>query len=620
MNKPAFLIKPIITAALATASVSAVLAAPVSWNGSESNNWFEANNWDGLLVPESDFAVQISNGDTVVLSGSEAATAQHLYLGLEGEGHLVSDGTDLNATEITLAHIESQAINAKASVNIQNADVTAPQGINLLQAKLAGDKNTKFSHSNGVLNTSSFDHSGDLVAVERVALTSEVMLKDLVINTSSRENVLAGDVEIDSDSDGSVVTANSTIGLYDVTWTSNPKLDLEIGSDISIDSSVVNSSLTATTNMIVERSTILADWLEFAEYTSTRSGWQETSGNNRVDNQVTAVFKDSDIDLNFRMIMGDVGVDNEGDIVKGLADVTFINSTVDVRFDIQLTDIRVEKGRGEDRAFLTADNSEIRIGELLEIASYGSIYEDAAGILEAGVTLKNSVLAVNDIIQIADVDRELGGRYFFLNGDDSVSGALNAESSVITAQRIVSGSAGTQGVLALKNSYVSLSDTEDLENAGDFNLLETSEGALTLLAGNTLVMEVNGRDRANSNNARNGAELYSAIDAVQVTLGGTLEVNLAEGLGKEDAKIDLIRVAKINGIELGEGAFNGIQGNFDNVVINGLPKKSEATTSIEQEVINGTTYDVYRVTVAGAWSFYVFAMMFAMAGFLRKRH
>lgn len=620
MKKPTFFSKPLITAIIAAASISTVHAAPTSWNGSISDNWFEPQNWDNLLVPTSEYAIQISNGDTVLLTGNSGANTQHLYLGLEGEGHLVSEGTDLNAGQITFAHNESQAINSAASLVVNNADINSPDGINLLKAKLAGNKTVSFSHSNGTLNTSSFDHRGDLVAVDEAVLDSSLMLRNVVVNTTNRENILAGDVEIDSGSDGSVISVTSNIGLYDVTWTSNPKLDLEIGSDISTDSSVVNSSLTSTTNMIVERSTILADWLEFAEYTSTRSGWQEVSGNNSIDNAVSAIFTDSDIDLNYRMIMGDVGADNLGDVVKGLVDVTFVNSTLDVRFDIQLTDIRVENGaRGEDRAFLTAVNSEIRIGDLLEIASYGSIYPEATGILEAGVTLKNSLLQVNDVIQIADVDQELGGNNFVLGADDSVSAELKAESSLITAQRVASGSEGSQGLLSLKNSYLSLTDTDDEDNAADFNLLEASEGVLKLMNGSKLVMSIDGNTRGNANNARNGSELYSAIDALQVTLNGELEVNLAENLGNEDAEFDLIRVAKLSGIELAEDAFNGIQGDFDKVIINGLADKAEATTAIVQETIDGTEYDVYRVTVAGSLSFYAAGFLLMFAGLFRTR-
>lgn len=619
MKKPIFLRAPLAAAILVSAT-SAAIAAPTAWNGSVSDNWFDANNWDDLLVPVAGLAVQISNGDTVQLSGNQSAETQHLYLGLEGEGHLVSNGTDLNAAEITLAYIESQATDAKASVNVQNADVNAPQGINLMKASHEGDKTISFKHSNGTLNTEEFDHRGDFSGVAAANLSSELELRNVVVNTSSRENIIAGDIDIDSGSKNSVVNAEANIGLYDVTWTSQPKLDLEVGSDIRIDSSVEDSSLTSKVNMIVERSTIVADWLEFAEYTSSRSGWNEVSRNNQVDNQVKAVFRDSDIDLNFRLIMGDVGAYAENSVVKGLADVSFINSSVDVRFDIQLTDIDVENGaRGEDRAFLRVDNSEIRVGDLVEIASYGSIEEQAAGLLEAGVYLKDSLLAVNEIIQVADVDSELAGRGFVLNGDDSVSGELNAQSSLITAQTLVAGSAGTQGVVSLKNSFLSLSDTQDADNSGDFNALDKEEGALTLLDGNKLVMFVDGRDRASADNARKGSGLYAAIDAVQVTLDGTLEVNLAENLGKKEAIIDLIRVEKQSGIELGEGAFNGIQGNFDSVVINGVPKKGEATTEIVQETVDGTEYDVYRLTVAGAFSHYAIAFMLLLAGLTRTR-
>lgn len=621
MKKPTFLRAPLAAAVLASASAVSV-AAPTAWNGSVSNNWFELKNWDDNLVPTSAFAVQISNGDTVQLSGSQPAETQHLYLGLEGEGHLTSNGTDLNATEITLAYIESQAVNASASVNVENADITAPQGINLMKATHAGDKTVSFKHSNGILNAEEFDHQADFENVIQANLNTELELRNVVVNTSTRENILAGDIDVESGSDGSAITANATIGLYDVTWTSQPKLDLEIGSDIHVAPGVKNSSLTSRVDMTVERSTIKGDWLEFAEYTSSRKGWgdADASKNNQVDNQVKAVFRDSDVDLNFRMIMGDVGAYAENSVVKGLADVSFINSTLDVRFDIQLTDIRVEdNSRGEDRAFLRADNSEIRVGDLVEIASYGSIFAKGAGVLEAGVHLKDSLLAVNEIIQVADVDRELAHDGFVLNGDDSVSGELIAESSLVTAQTLVAGSAGTRGVVSLKNSYLSLTDTQDADNSGDFNLLDKKEGVLKLMDGNKLVMHVDGRQRATAENARKGTGLYSAIDALQVTLDGTLEINLADNLGKKEAVIDLIRVEKKSGIELGEDAFNGIKGNFDSVVINGLPKKGKATYAIEQETVNGTNYDVYRVKVAGALHYYGFAFLLVMAGILRQR-
>jgi len=619
MKKPKISPNPLIAAILALGSATA-LSAPTAWNGSVSNDWFVAKNWDDLLVPSADYSVQISNGDTVIVNGPIAANTQHLYIGLEGEGHLVSDGTDLNTTEITLAHIESQATDAKASVNVQNADINAPLGINLMKAKMAGAKTISFKHSNGSLNIEEFDHQADFVNVAQANLSSELVLSNVVVNTTDRENILAGDIDIERGSNGTVVNAEANIGLYDVTWTSQPKLDLEIGSDIHIAPGVESSTLNSKVDMIVERSTILADWLEFAEYTSARSYSDDMSSNNNVDNQVKAVFRDSDVDLNFRLIMGDVGAYAENSVVKGLADVTFINSTLDVRFDIQLTDINVDKGsRGEDRAFFTAENSEIRVGDLVEIASYGSIEADSTGILEAGVSLKNSLLAVNEDIQIADVDSELSHDSLVLGVDDKVSGELNAESSLITAQQVVAGSAGTQGLLSLKNSFLSLTDTQDADSSGDFNLLEANEGALKLLPGNKLVMSAEGRDRASASNARGSSQLYAAIDALQVTLDGTLEVNFAEGLGKKDAVIDLIRVEKKTGIELADGAFNGIQGDFDQVIFNGLPKKAKATTSIEQQTIDGTEYDVYRVTVAGAWSFYAFALMFAMAGLLRAR-
>lgn len=619
MKKATFSPNPLIAAILAVSSAAA-FSAPTAWNGSVSNDWFNALNWDDLLVPSADYSVQISNGDTVLINGPTAANTQHLYVGLEGEGHLVSDGADLNTTEITMAHIESQATDAKASVNVQNADINAPQGINLMKAKMVGDKTISFKHSNGTLNIEEFDHQADFVNVAQANLSSELELSNVVVNTTDRENILAGDIDIERGSNGTVVNAEANIGLYDVTWTSQAKLDLEIGSDIHVAPGVENSTLNSSVDMIVERSTILADWLEFAEYTSARSYSDDMSRNNNVDNQVKAVFRDSDVDLNFRLIMGDVGAYAENSVVKGLADVTFINSTLDVRFDIQLTDINVDKGsRGEDRAFFTAENSEIRVGDLVEIASYGSIEADSTGILEAGVTLKNSLLAVNEDIQIADVDSELSHDSLVLGADDKVSGKLIAESSLITAQQVVAGSAGTQGLLSLKNSFLSLTDTQDADNSGDFNLLEANEGVLKLLPGNKLVMSAEGRDRASASNARGSSQLYAAIDALQVTLDGTLEVNFAEGLGKKDAVIDLIRVEKKAGIELAEGAFNGIQGDFDQVIFNGLPKKAKATTSIEQQTIDGTEYDVYRVTVAGAWSFYAFALMFAMAGLLRAR-
>lgn len=620
MKKPVFLRAPLAAAILASASAIAV-AAPTAWNGSVSNNWFELKNWDDNLVPTNNFAVQISNGDTVQLSGDQPAETKHLYLGLEGEGHLLSNGTDLNATEITLAYIESQATNAKASVNVQNADITAPEGINLMKATHTGDKTVSFKHSNGTLNAEEFDHQADLVNVPQANLNTELELRNVVVNTSTRENILAGDIDVERGSNGSVVNAEAKIGLYDVTWTSQPKLDLEIGSDIHIAPGVENSTINSKVDMTVERSKIVGDWLEFAEYTSARNYSDDMSRNNNIDNQVKAVFRDSDIDLNFRLIMGDVGAYAENSVVKGLADVSFINSTLDVRFDIQLTDIRVEdNSRGEDRAFLRADNSEIRVGDLVEIASYGSILEKGSAVLEAGVYLKDSLLAVNETIQVADVEHELAsGRYFFLNADDSLSGELIAESSLITAQTLVAGSAGTRGVVSLKNSYLSLTDTQDADNSGDFNSLDKEEGVLKLLDGNKLVMYVDGRERATASNARNGEGLYSAIDALQVTLDGTLEVNLADNLGKKEAIIDLIRVEKKTGIELGEEAFNGIQGNFDKVVINGLPKKGEATYAIEQETVDGTTYDVYRLKVGGAFSYYAFAFLLVMAGLMRGR-
>ncbi len=599
------------TGALATSTI----AAPVDWTGAVSSDWMEAGNWSSGLVPTNDVSVQIRNGDTVTLNDDGSANSLHLYVGYDGgDGHLISSGSPLKTDGITIGQNESVAGDINASLTVTDADINATNGIYLVNSLQAGDKNVSFSHTGGIINTSKIKHSADLATDETSSIVSQFTLQDVIVNTSSNENILGGDVAVNWDATNAHGTVDTIINLSDVTWISNPKLDLEIGSDMRTLGGVTNSSLAANAKMTVERSQINAAWLEFAEYTGTR---HESSGNT-VTNKVDASFIDSSIYLDYRMILGDVGADGSSDNrVSGEVNVALINTDLDVRFDIQLTDIGVQEGaRGEDRAYLTAMDSDIHIGRLLEIASYGYVDGTGTAILDAGVTLDNSQLTVDGIIQVADIASEVKGGSIVPGPSDSYTGSLVANSSVIAAQELAAGSVASSATLQLDNTYLSLSDVLDPEDQSDIDTLEAKEGALRLTDGSLLVMQVDGLTRADEFNAKGGTELYSAIDAVQASLDGKLQINVSDAID-EESSVDLIRVVKDDELTLGEDAFTGIKGDFDEVTFIGLADGMEATSEIVEETIDGTTYDIYRVNFAGSFSATLLGFMLLLVGYRR---
>ena len=170
--------------------------------------------------------------------------------------------------------------------------------------------------------------------------------------------------------------------------------------------------------------------------------------------------------------------------------------------------------------------------------------------------------------------------------------------------------------MQLSKSFISLTDVLDSEDATDANSLEANEAALQLNNNSTLIIDAHGYTRANADNT--GANnLYGAIDATQVKLDGTLQINV-EGDLDEDAYFDIIRAVRDDSVTLGEGAFTGIQGDFDNIVFKNLPNNAKTSTEIVTETIDGVTYDIYRVN-AGSMTYLSFLMMACMFVFRRVR-
>ena len=215
MTNNKFLLRPLVAAVFtATCALSSnVIAAPVAWTGDTSNDWMEGSNWNSGQVPTSDVSAQISNGDTVEVAGSGSANSQHLYIGLNaGDGHLVSSGSDLNANEVTLGLNESAEGDINASLTVNDADINAPEGINLFNSTKAGNQSAQFNQTNGTLNARKLYHRTDLNSGDTSSLSSNTILTNVTINTTSNESALGGLVGVSNDSDDAHATVESVIG------------------------------------------------------------------------------------------------------------------------------------------------------------------------------------------------------------------------------------------------------------------------------------------------------------------------------------------------------------------------------------------------------------------------
>jgi len=621
MKNNTLLRHPLATAIFIASSSLATnaIAEPIVWTGATSNDWSEGTNWvDDVPPTGTDDALVNNDGTVTVVDASAAAEVNDLTIGQNGsDGHFQILDNSITANKIVFGANEGKTGASNTSFSATNATITTTEKIQLVNDFVSGNSSFSLDFNNVVLDTKGLSHGLYTASGEISHFTSSIIFQD-VTSTSTRALELGGDMRLESNAINTEAYVNNIIGIYDSNLFSEDS-DLEIGSDVFIGRESVNNTLEVYTTAIIERSTLNFDYLEFGEYTGTL-GWDDESGQgNTLLNNVDATITDSIMNISSRVKIGDVFASGDSDThIVGDVTVTLNNSVLNVEKEIELTDMGSrDEAMGEDRALLIANDSTINLGDHLLIASDGSFYSTGDTILDAKVSLNNSALNVGRLIQIADLARRFENENSIFGASNSLVGKLTAFNSTISAEQIVVGSYPGVATLRLDQSHLSVTDLLDSEDPTDAEILESTEGALTFSADSLLKIDFGGYTRASKDNAINGSNLYGAIDAIQVTLAGTLQLNAGDGMN-DDGVFDIIRAEKVAGVTLGEGAFTGIQGNFDEVIVKNLPTFGTATTSIVTETIDGKTYDIYRVEV-GSMSFFSFAFMMMLGGMRRFR-
>lgn len=621
MKSNRFLLHPLSAVVFAATSALSVTAnaEPILWTGVTSNDWAEPTNWDTGNTPVAEDDVTIDNGDTVLLDGTlDSVQANYIKLGTTGDGFLESQGTTIYAHEITMGTGSDFGGATNSSFVIENADLYI-EYLDHTTYDAVGHSEVQFSMSSDTTNTfdaTSIDTGAYVRDGDAASLDVDLNFENLVVNTVYGLEI-GGDIRTKNDGTGSRMSSVTNIVISDSDFNLTPtnsggrSSDMEIGGDVKTGWDSINNTVHAETNLLVESSELEFTYLELGEYTGTLG--DPTIGAT-VTNKVAATINDSQILLDKRLILGDVGASGDADTtVEEDVNLTLNNSTLEAE-TIHLNDTYVRgAATGREYTAIVATNSELALSEYVEIAT--DIRAEDSGILDAKgtITLEGSSLSVAGPILISDVASKVENNQLVNPENQSVTGEMAAFNSVIDAEQVVVGSSIGNATLQLNQAYLSLSDIIDSEDPSDVNSLEANEGALTLSDSSTLVIDAYGYDRADENaELSNGT--YGAIDVMQVKLDGTLVINVEADLD-EDSSFDIIRAVRDDSVVLGEGAFTGILGEFDNIVFNNLPNNAKTSTEIVTETIDGVTYDVYRVN-AGSLGYLSFALV-ALMGFFR---
>ncbi|PCJ39853.1 MAG: hypothetical protein COA99_09965 [Moraxellaceae bacterium] len=611
-----------VFAATSTLTSNAIADETVTWTGAVNNDWFTSDNWDTSPAADTTQFV-INNGDTVEIANASATgpvDVQTLDVGTTGDGSIEINGVDIIGKEINLGTDNDFGGSSNANLSIANSDVTLTGYIDHTTYDASGESNINISVVNDtprLLDVRAFETESYTEAGETASINVNITLHNVISNTVYGFE-LGGDARTKNDSIGSTSNTFSNIVITDSVFNVTPNssggrsADMEIGSDIKSAWDTVDNTVHSETLFTMERSEINLTYLEFGEYTGSLG---DPTVNADVINKITATISDSQIVIDKRLVLGDVGARGDADTrVEGDIQVTFNNTNFEGS-DIEITDGRASGGAtGIDKAALIINDSDIVVHENINIASDVSLQDASTLIVDGRVALDHSTLSVGGVIEIADLAERVENFLYVDNASSSITGKLTAANSVIDAEQAIVGSGPVDATLRLDQSYLSLTDVLD-GTTEDADSLEANEGALMLSSNSLLKIDATGYTRASADNAIDGSSLYGAIDAVQVTLGGTLQINVGDNMD-DDATFDIIRAVKDDSLTLGEGAFTGIRGDFDNVIVKNLPRRAEVTTEIVTETIDGVTYEIYRVH-AGSMTYFSFALLTLMAGFRR---
>jgi len=612
----------IFSTTLTTAVSTSVMADQVIWSGDTSSYWTDPTNWVGGAVPTAADTAEISNGVTATVDTFKTSyNVGEVFIGAEGGagrleisgvGTPSSDTVGFDTDNFTMGSNQLAPNSVDAALIVSNAHVRSASGLSASQDDVDGDVNFTVEFNNSIFDTNDIRQAIYIKTGSTVDLTASFIFNDSVVNSNSSLE-FGGDTRTNADCFDTHVTTNTNVGIYDSTFVILS--DLELGEDVKFGRNCANSSITADTQAIIERSNITASYIELATYVGQLG--DEGLGNT-LNSNVDLTITDSTIELLGDLRMGDVSAAGDSALkVVSTTSLTLNNVVMNIDDEILLTDAYVHNyAEGEDRAIITLNDSSITTSGPIEISSDGSTDGTGKLTLDSLITLNHSTLSTTETIQIADLAPQIDRGFMVEGANDSYVGKLTAYNSAIDAEEVIVGSGPGVATLRLNQSYLSLTDVEDGQ-PDDAGFLEAHEGALTLSADSLLKIDAAGYTRASADNATSGSGLYGAIDAIQVTLAGTLQINAGDDMNDEGT-FDIIRAERKDGVTLGDGAFTGIQGNFDNVIVKNLPFNAKATTSIVTETIDGKTYDIYRVEV-GSMSFFSFAMMMVLGGMRRFR-
>lgn len=159
---------------LALASSAPVHAVAITWDGSVSNLWFTAGNWDTNTVPGAGDSAFVNNGGTAEASGGTGAAPWRLYVGADDPatipsgariGTVNATGVDISTAFFTRVGVASEDItSATGAIGITGGNLDLPGGILTVGAV---ENSTTASQANA-LGTVTVDGSVDTSSSSRI--------------------------------------------------------------------------------------------------------------------------------------------------------------------------------------------------------------------------------------------------------------------------------------------------------------------------------------------------------------------------------------------------------------------------------------------------------------------
>ncbi|NRB40692.1 MAG: hypothetical protein HRU20_19855 [Pseudomonadales bacterium] len=491
-----------------------------------------------------------------------------------------------------LGHNSETAGDMTAALHVRNADINSDE-IRMVESDLPGHYTVELVFDNGTINTNSINmpyssvHSDEVLTID-----SKLELKNATINTTSATD-LGGNLRAASNSSNVQGQFNNTITFDNVVFNSGG--DIEIASDLLNGSNSTGNHVGINTVLTIKKSTINAIDLEFARWNNSNTGSQNGSSSNTI----TADISDSTLILQ-NLYISDVSAkgDNTTLYTQDI-NLNISNSTVTATGQLEMLEYGVgAEARSNSAVVLSVNNSQMTFGADLFMAE-DLQFTDALALSEtvatAALQLNRSEMTFGETMFLADMGEEDMG--LAVNVDMQAN--LQAVNSLISAQELRAGSGMGKSTIQLHNSLLTLKDMDD-GVAGDTDTLLIDEASLTLGQTNTLSLTLAGSQRADNTVVLSNDNFYSAIDAHQVTLGGTLKVAInQEAVASGRTEFDLIRAVAIDdSVTLGESAVRGIHGAFDTVSYVLEEGITVDKTEIVRENIAGIDYDIYRLYVA----------------------